>query len=78
MDPIDPKQWAENTAKLRDQLSRAIKASSKTDKMACVECGHEAALWHLYRCYECGCWYCQKCAGPHFGMVRPVSRLAPS
>ncbi len=75
---LPPEVIAENSRKLSAQLRRAMRASSTEHKMSCVECGTEAKLYALYRCFECGCWYCQSCAGPHFGMVRPINRSTPS
>lgn len=73
-DPLTPDQKAENMRKLAEQVRFAIKATQADVQMPCVECGQPSVIWKLYRCFECGCWFCQTCAGPHFGMVRPMSR----
>lgn len=39
--------------------------TSKQQLITCL-CGHEIPVIFAYRCYECGVYFCPKCAGKHF------------
>ncbi len=38
----------------------------KQPQMRCL-CGKIVPIMFAYRCYECGAFWCPKCAGGHFG-----------
>ncbi|MFH1759878.1 MAG: hypothetical protein ABIA63_02130 [bacterium] len=31
------------------------------------ECGKRPMMFYMFRCLYCGLWFCQSCAGKHFG-----------
>ena len=37
--------------------------------MKCL-CGKVVPIMFAYRCYECGAFWCPKCAGKHFDKVK--------
>ena len=36
----------------------------------CGTCNRPFRIERLYRCYYCGIFYCEHCAGKHFGKTR--------
>ena len=48
---------------LRRQLRAAVKVTTVVD---CGGCGRSTALPWLYRCFECGVWYCASCGASHW------------
>ena len=39
-------------------------------KVTCL-CGLTVPVQNAYRCFECGAFWCPKCAGKHFGIEKP-------
>jgi len=48
-------------------LARQVTEAKHEGAVTC-ECGLKLPLWGMvFRCFYCGCWFCRKCAGKHFG-----------
>lgn len=52
-----------NRRTLRVQLQAARLADVA---VPCATCGEARPLWALYRCYECGLWFCRVCGAEHW------------
>lgn len=50
--------------RLAAQLRDAMAAGRVT--VACAGCGHRMSLPFLYRCYECGMFFCTRCGATHW------------
>lgn len=49
----------------RDQF-RALKGAPPVD---CGDCQRTVPVRFMYRCLDCGVWYCLACIKQHFGRV---------
>jgi len=45
---------------------KSLGSVAKQPKMKCL-CGKVVPIMFAYRCYQCGAFFCPKCAGKHFG-----------
>ena len=55
----------EKGAHIFSQL-QLLGSTDKQPQMRCL-CGKVIPIMFAYRCYECGAFWCPKCAGKHFG-----------
>lgn len=74
MAPDEVDRWPSTNAELgrrRALLRRQLEAIKAAPPMfvACP-CGKAIALQVAYKCYECGVWFCEKCARRHFRSPR--------
>lgn len=44
---------------------KSLGSMDNQPKMKCL-CGRVTPIIYAYRCYECGAFWCPKCAGKHF------------
>jgi len=51
-----------------DQLKQ-LGPVDKQPQITCI-CGKTVPAMYAYRCYECGAFFCPKCASEHFGTIR--------
>jgi hypothetical protein len=45
-------------------------ALGTSPRMECASCPHTAPLRFFYRCLYCSLWFCEICAGAHFGETK--------
>lgn len=67
---IEPTSQAEiegRRALLRHQLGEA----AFHREVPCASCPVTALSWRLYRCLDCGMFFCATCARRHFGPATP-------
>lgn len=60
---LTPEQYQENLKWAVKSYRQALKETLVT----CRGCKNNFRLFHLYRCWFCGCYFCSKCARKHFG-----------
>lgn len=48
---------------------KSLGPTNKQPQMKCL-CGLVTPIMFAYRCYECGAFWCPKCAGKHFDKVK--------
>ena len=63
---------AETRAHIFSQL-KLLGNSNKQPQMRCL-CGKVVPIMFAYRCYECGAFWCPKCAGKHFGPKKEAKK----
>lgn len=56
---------AEHRAHIFAQL-KSLGPAKEQPQMRCL-CGKIVPIMFAYRCYECGAFWCPKCASEHFG-----------
>lgn len=69
--------------RIRQRLAVQTKAAMNTGKVTCIgphpeACDYRAhenhalelPLWKAVKCLYCGFWFCERCAGKHFGKTR--------
>jgi len=39
-------------------------------KVTCPDCKRKIGMVDLYRCLQCGLWFCMKCGEKHFGITK--------
>jgi hypothetical protein len=73
----------ESKVQIRVRLGNQLMSAIKTGFVTCIgphpeSCDWRAhenhvlklPLWKAYRCLYCGFYFCEKCAGEHFGKTR--------
>lgn len=48
---------------------KSLGVMNKQPQIKCL-CGRVVPILYAYRCYECGAFWCPKCAAKHFGNAK--------
>ncbi len=61
-----PENKQEYEVWMKKTLQQEIEATAMECKITCI-CDLTYEIKHLYRCHDCGIWFCPVCAKKHFG-----------